>query len=227
MLIKERKVVQRTGQPGRGAPVDGVPLGEAIKNYRLWAIWLIFLVGSSCTLALVPQLPTMLADRGFTPADAARGASVLGIGLLAGRLLTGMLLDRIHAPLVACAFFVAGALGIFLLRASHDYSALLCAAGLAGGRIGAEGDLFAYLVRSTFGLGSFGTLYGLCFSGYGLGAGIGPVAIGAYFDRYGNYDQALVILPVLLLIACGLTLTLGRYRDASERLGDVTSSQRA
>jgi MFS family permease len=224
MLIKERKQVQRTGQAGRAPAADGVPLADAVKTYRLWAIWLIFLVGSSCTLALVPQLPTMLADRGFTPADAARGASVLGVGLLAGRLLTGVLLDRIHAPFVTCVFFVAGACGIVLLRVSHDYSALLCAAGLVGLTIGAEGDLISYLVRSYFGLRSFGTLYGLCFSGYGLGAVIGPVAIGAYFDRYGSYEQALIILPGLLLIACVLTLTLGRYREAGKRLGDITSS---
>ncbi|CAG9186048.1 MFS transporter [Cupriavidus pinatubonensis] len=223
-LIRERKQVQRTRQPGRSAAVDGLPLAEAIKTYRLWAIWLVFLIGSSCTLALVPQLPTMLADRGITPADAARGASVLGIGLLAGRLMTGMLLDRLHAPFVACAFFVAGACGIFLLRASHDFSALLCAAALIGLTIGAEGDLISYLVRSYFGLRSFGTLYGLCFSGYGLGAVIGPVAIGAWFDRFGNYEQALVVLPCLLLVACMLTLTLGRYRNAGQPLADMKSS---
>jgi len=224
LLIKERKPVKRSGQPGRSAPADGVPLADAVKTYRLWAIWLIFLVGSSCTLALVPQLPTMLADRGFTPADAARGASVLGIGLLAGRLLTGVLLDRIHAPFVTCVFLVAGACGILLLRVSHDFSALLCAAALVGLTIGAEGDLISYLVRSYFGLRSFGTLYGLCFSGYGLGAVIGPVAIGAYFDRHGNYDLPLIILPCLLLGACVLSLTLGRYRDSGRGLASTTSS---
>ncbi|CAE6871020.1 L-lactate transporter [Paraburkholderia aspalathi] len=99
-LIRERIKVAPANGRGVSADVDGMPLGEALRNYRLWVIWLIFLIGSSCTLALVPQLAAMFADHGFTAADAARGASTLGIGLLAGRFLTGLLLDRIHAAVV-------------------------------------------------------------------------------------------------------------------------------
>lgn len=223
-LIRERKCVARGRHSGEGQSVDGVSLAEAVKTYRLWAIWFIFLIGSSCTLALVPQLPAMLVDRGFNSADAARGASMLGIGLLAGRLLTGVLLDRIHAPFVTCLFFITGAAGIVLLRVSHNYPAIMAAAALVGLTIGAEGDLISYLVRSYFGLRSFGTLYGLCFCGYGLGAVIGPVAIGKYFDRYGNYELPMVLLPCLLLSACVLALTLGRYRRLDERNAEVISS---
>ena len=223
-LIRERKPVEHGRQRGQGRPVDGVSVPEAVKTYRLWAIWFIFLIGSSCTLALVPHLPTMLADRGFSSADAARGASMLGIGLLAGRLVTGVLLDRIHAPFVTCLFFITGAAGIVLLNVSHDYAAIMLAAALVGLTIGAEGDLISYLVRSYFGLRSFGTLYGLCFCGYGLGAVIGPVSIGRYFDLHGNYDLPLVLLPCLLVSACVLALTLGRYRRSHERNAETTSS---
>jgi MFS family permease len=224
LLLKERKRAPRSVHRVDVEPADGLSLAEAAKTYRLWAIWFIFLIGSSCTLALVPHLPTMLADRGFSAADAARGASMLGTGLLAGRLLTGVLLDRIHAPYVTCLFFVAGAIGILLLRASHDLPALMVAAGLVGLTIGAEGDLISYMVRSYFGLRSFGTLYGLCFCGYGFGAVIGPVAIGTYFDRYGSYDLPLMMLPCTLLIASLLTLTLGRYRRSAQSVSDEVAT---
>lgn len=136
---------------------------------------------------------------------------MVGVGLLVGRLLTGLLIDRIHAPLVASVFFVGGAIGVFLLRGAHDYTALLIAATLIGLTIGAEGDLISYLVRSYFGLSSFGSLFGIAFSGYGLGAVIGPIALGAWFDRHGSYDVPLFVLPCMLVISATLVLSLGRY----------------
>ena len=48
-----------------------------------------------------------------------------------------------------------------------------------------------------------------------LGAVIGPIGLGAWFDRHGSYDLPLLVLPCMLLVAAGLVLSLGRYRVAS------------
>jgi MFS family permease len=127
-----------------------------------------------------------------------------------------------NAAIVTFLFFIVGAGGIVLLHATHDFQWLLLAAGLVGLTIGAEGDLISYLVRAYFGLRSFGTLYGIAFSGYGLGAVIGPVVTGAYFDRYGSYDLPLQVMPALLVGACVLSLTLGRYPRAGGHLAPAT-----
>lgn len=213
-LLRERfPAGSRAGRQALSAPA-GVPLSAAVRSYRLWAIWLVFVLSSAATLSLGPHLPSLFADRGFDAAMAARSASMMGVGLLIGRLMTGLLIDRIHAPLVAGVFFVGGAVGVFLLRGSHDYGTLLVATMLIGLTIGAEGDLISYLVRSYFGLTSFGSLFGIAFSGYGLGAVIGPIGLGAWFDRHGSYDVPLLVLPCMLLAASGLVLSLGRYRIA-------------
>ncbi|RDK08164.1 MFS transporter [Cupriavidus lacunae] len=211
-LLRER------GRPGAAqareqAPAaEGVPVRQAVRSYRLWAIWAVFVLGSSATLSLGPHLPAMFVDKGFSPADAARSASMVGVGLLIGRILTGVLIDRIHAPFVACVFFIGGAVGIYLLGVTSDYQVLLVATTLIGLTIGAEGDLISFLVRSYFGLRSFGALFGIAFSGYGFGAVIGPVGLGVWFDRYGSYGAPLLVLPCMLLVAGALTLSLGRYR---------------
>jgi len=213
-LLRER--FNATGGARRAVIArEGVTLPAALRSYRLWAIWFVFVLSSAATLSLGPHLPSLFADRGFDAAMAARSASMVGIGLLVGRLLTGLLIDRIHAPLVASVFFVGGAIGVFLLRGSHDYGTLLIATTLIGLTIGAEGDLISYLVRAYFGLASFGTLFGIAFSGYGLGAVIGPIGLGAWFDRHGSYDLPLLVLPCTLLVAAALVLSLGRYRAGS------------
>lgn len=212
-LLRERV---RAGAVRSRAPApaaDGIPLRQAVRSYRLWAIWAVFVLGSSATLSLGPHLPAMFADKGFSPADAARSASMVGVGLLIGRILTGVLIDRIHAPFVACVFFLGGAVGIYLLGITNDYQVLLVATTLIGLTIGAEGDLISFLVRSYFGLRAFGALFGIAFSGYGFGAVIGPVGLGVWFDRYGSYGVPLLVLPCMLLLAGALTLSLGRYRQ--------------
>lgn len=216
-LLRER-IPARGGQDGhrRVATLPaGVALRIALRSYRLWALWFVFVLSSAATLSLGPHLPSLFADRGFDAAMAARSASTVGIGLLVGRLATGLLIDRIHAPFVASVFFVGGAIGVFLLRGAHDYTTLLVATALIGLTIGAEGDLISFLVRSYFGLTSFGALFGIAFSGYALGAVIGPIGLGAWFDRHGSYDVPLLVLPAMLLLASALVLSLGRYRSAS------------
>jgi cyanate permease len=64
-------------------------------------------------------------------------------------------------------------------------------------------------------LRAFGSLFGIAFSGYGFGAVIGPIGLGAWFDRHGSYDMPLLVLPCMLLAAAALTLSLGRYRRPS------------
>ena len=211
-LLRERF----SGSRGAKHVPQGVALAVAMRSYRLWAIWRVFVLSSAATLSLGPHLPSLFADRGFDAAMAARSASMVGVGLLVGRLLTGLLIDKIHAPLVASVFFIGGAVGVFLLRGTHDYAALLVATTLIGLTIGAEGDLISYLVRSYFGLTSFGSLFGIAFSGYGLGAVIGPIGLGAWFDRHGSYDVPLLVLPWMLLAAAALVLSLGRYKAGAE-----------
>jgi len=187
-------------------------VGDAFRSYRLWAIWLAFVLASAATLSINPHLPAMMADKGFSAGDAARSASMVGLGLLTGRLLTGLLIDHFHAPLIAAVFFITGAGGLLLLHGAEDFRTLMFAAVLIGLTIGAEGDLISYLIRAYFGLTSFGMLFGVGFSGYGIGAVIGPIAIGRYYDATHNYDVALLVMAGMLVCSALLLLSLGRYR---------------
>lgn len=206
--IPEREAVSRLGSPDTRAS-----LSTALRSYRLWAIFSMFVLASAATLSFGPHLPSMLIGKGFTAEEAARSASMVGVGLLIGRLVTGFLIDRIHAPYIACGFFLAGAIGCYLIRTSESYALLMGSCFLIGLTIGAEGDMIAYLVRSYFDLASFGTIFGIAFSGYAVGAVVGPIAVGMVFDRTSSYAGTLALMPWLLAVAGLLALSLGRYRS--------------
>lgn len=216
-LLRERQRIVQHAAANTAQSTEGVAISATLRSYRLWAIWLTFVLASASTLSLVPHLPAMFVDRGFSAAEAAYSASTVGIGLLIGRIGTGILIDRIHAPFVACTFFFGGAIGLLLLRGAADYNTLLASTVLIGLAIGAEGDLISYLIRAYFGARFSGTLFGVAFSGYGFGAVVGPISLGAWFDRQGNYEVPLMAMPCLLLVAGLLTLSLGRYRRPSVR----------
>ncbi|MEX3964612.1 MFS transporter [Paraburkholderia sp. EG286B] len=179
---------------------------------KLAVIFLVAFFASSATLSLNPHLPALLMDRGLSASSAAHCASLIGIGILVGRLLSGVLIDRFHAPLIGTGFFLAGTAGYLLLMNASSLQSALLACACIGLAIGAEGDLLSYLVRAYLGLRRFGLHYGIAFAGYALGAVIGPLAAGRYFDMNGNYELPLRLAPVLLVGASALLLSLGRYR---------------
>ena len=59
-------------------------------------------------------------DPGIAASTATGVLSAAGLALVAGRLLAGYLLDRIFAPYVAVAFFLAPLVGILLLFLGRD-----------------------------------------------------------------------------------------------------------
>jgi OFA family oxalate/formate antiporter-like MFS transporter len=212
-MLRERTTVAQAslGEPS-GVPVNGSTLAQSIRSWRLWTMFGVFLVASTAINWLFPHVPSLMMDRGFSLAQAAPMTSLMGAGLITGRLGTGILLDRVHAPYLACLFFALGAVGVMLLKGATHYPALLGAGFMLGLAIGAEGDLITYLVKAYFGLRSFGTLYGITFAGYTLGGVVGPIIVGKLFDIDHSYSLALTLSPYMLLAAAIVLMTLGKYR---------------
>jgi len=223
LLREKTKSSTRQLQTGSQDPEQKLFFRNALKSRKLWTICAVFFMAAVATLSLGPHLPALFSDKGFNAVDAAKAASMAGVGLLTGRLLTGILIDKVHAPYIAFSFFLIGAAGLYTLRVSSDYRILLMATTCIGLSIGAEGDLISYLVRSYFGTRSFGSLYGIAYSIYALGVVIGPIGVGRFFDAHGSYDLALIILPCILVFSGVLVLTLGRYQRLGSQSGDEAS----
>lgn len=193
----------------------GYSASEALRSRTFWLISVAFflaaLVVNGCSVHLIP----LLTDRGVSPGDAARIASVAGIALILGRVGAGWLLDHVFAPYLTVAFLCGPLLGIALLyQGAVGGEAVLCA-GLIGLGVGAEVDLISYLTARYFGLRAFGEIYGYLFGVFCLGTAIGPLVMGIGQAMLGSYDPILLGFFVCLLVACGLILCIGRYPNLS------------
>ena len=207
-----------TGDGGEsGAQVPGESGGlsgrEALRTRAYWLILVSFLLVGIAVPAVLTHLVPLLADRGADPTTAAAYLGVLGLGMLVGRLLSGVLMDYLFAPRVVALFLFGLILGLVLLIFVQPGPLLGLAAFLIGMAMGAEMSEIAYLCSRYFGVKAFGQIYGIMFSAFMLGGAIGPAALGLYYDRVGSYDGGLYVLPAMALIATLLVLLLGPFPD--------------
>jgi len=137
---------------------------------------------------------------------AAGVASLVGLFSIAGRLATGILLDRFRASLVGAAVFLLPiAACALLLMAGDNRGAQMLAAAIVGLTLGSEVDVIVYLTTRHFGLKHFGVLYGGLLTALSLGTAFGPLAAAAVHDRTGSYEQFL-FLTMLCMAGSSLAL---------------------
>src|SRR6185436_698785 len=83
-----------------GVVVPGASVAEAIRSRLFWTLIATIFGASMMVSGAIVHTSALLTDRGFTPGLAAAVISAMGAANLAGRLLTGWLVDRYAAPRV-------------------------------------------------------------------------------------------------------------------------------
>ena len=179
------------------------------------------LIGVGIT-SIHAHLVPMLIDRGVPPAKAAFAMSLLGLGLIAGRILSGWLMDRFFAPYVAAGFQLGMIVGLVILALDFSGPLAMLAGISVGLATGSEISEISYLVSRYFGLKAFGLLNGIMFAAFQLGSGVGAYAMGVYHDRAGDYLGALWVVTGLVVISTVLIAALGPYPAAARRPGGVS-----
>ena len=188
----------------------GFRLTQALGQKSLYVVsvavgCVAFVVG-----ALIPHLPAMLVDSGLGTAEAARIAALVGVSVIAGRLVVGYLVDYFFAPHVAAICLSLPAISALLLLTTDTSSAGLVAIGI-GFASGAEFDLVAYLISRYFGVRSYSAIYAIPYAVVMTAAGFGPVVVGRIYDLQGSYHLGLQICVVVGAAGALAFLFLGPY----------------
>ncbi len=202
----------RTGSArDRAVATTGASAAEGLRSRAFWIIVAVLFCCSIGQNGAIAHLSAMLTDRGVAPESAALAMSAMGLRALAGRLVTGALMDRFFAPRVAFALLSLAAFGTWLLSSAASAWMGIASALCIGIGMGGEADLTPFLLSKYFGLRSFSVLYGFTWTAYAIAGAIGPVIMGKAFDATGSYSALLIQLALLTLGAAGLTLLLPRY----------------
>jgi MFS family permease len=170
--------------------VTGSSLRQAVGTRPFWVLLSSFFLTAVATGAGVVPFPILLADRGVDPKVAAFIMSVIGIAMIAGRLICGALFDKLFAPRLTAVIFAAPMIGHFLLATGRSAALVIAAAVFLGSALGAEADALAYLTSRAFGIRHFGRLFGVAFSVFSAGAALGAAGLPALAAHLGRYAPA-------------------------------------
>lgn len=206
-FVRERPVA-RTSAKNSIRP----SVGTALTSRTFWIIAITVCLYAFTVNGAIAHLSALLTDRGVPAQGAAYCISVIGATGLAGRLITGLVLDRFFGPRVSQWMLLCTVAGIAILSLAASLSSGLAAAALIGFSMGSEGDITPYLLSRYFGIERLSTLYALTWTTYAIGGATGPLVVGRVFDVAGSYQPlAIQLLAVPAAIPCLLLFLLPRY----------------
>ena len=193
---------------------------QIFKNRNFWFILFMWIFFASGKFLIFTHLVPHVTDMGFSAREAATVLSVIGLTIIAGRVLIGSVSDKIGRKLavIICALLQAAAM-IWLIY-SVDLWMLYLFALFCGFTIGGFACCVGALITDTFELGTIGAAMGLLEVGAGIGGAIGPAMGGLIFDFSSSYSTAFLIAAAALLAAAVLTglvrRTTGKHITADE-----------
>ena len=213
-------------QAASAAGLPGWTLPEALRSRGFWLMWISILLVSFAYGGSLVHLPSMLGAQGFSRPETASVMMVFGLSIAAGRLITGLLLDRFWAPFVTLPILSLPALACWMLATDHSMTMTVAvlSAFLLGFAAGAETDLIAYLAGRYFGMANYGQIYGVLYMAFGIAASLSPTAYGWVRDTTGSYDPILFAAAVMFIVGAVLLLFLGPYPDLAARDGSSSST---
>ncbi|MEQ5842965.1 MFS transporter [Paraburkholderia acidicola] len=193
----------------QGGQDQDVKVRDAVKQYAFWALVLAFMLLGFNTTGMALHLVPMLLRAGLSGAQATLAQSLMGAGVILGRLAAGYLLDRVAPVRVTMLSLLGPTLGFagFGLFGVHA-GWLDLFAWLIGLGIGAEIDLLGFYVRRRFGTIAYGKLYCSIFAVFQLGSGVGAVAIAYAATRLNGYSAVLLAMAAFSAAALCLLATV-------------------
>lgn len=212
-FLRDSKVRPLPADREAGAPpqplLAGLTIPEALRNRALWQINLASLIMLALTIGLMVHQIPILTGAGLSRANSAMLASLGGLAGIAGKLITGTLLDRLDPRLVGGVTLGVTALAfVLLLDGLRTYPLMIAAVLINGYGAGCALQIGSYLTAQHAGMKNFGAIYGGMTSVVAIGSGLGPVLAGAAFDQTGNYDTFLIGGTIGCVLCGALTLLL-------------------
>ncbi len=208
----------KDGRRGRSAEQlredrgEGLSIGEALRSGPLQRIALATFITMLLGVGIqVHQVPILTAG-GITRQNAAYLVSLGGMAGIAGKIITGWLMDRANAGMVGGVILAISAIAYgMLIEQFRTVPLTIVAMMVIGFAAAAKMQICAYMTTRYAGMRNFGTIFGFMASLIALGGGLGPLVAGLVFDEFGTYDPLLFAAVGGTLLSAAMLVGLGNY----------------
>jgi len=205
----------RAQDAGLTARKEDFTPGEMLRTWQFYVLWFMYACGAGAGLMVISVAKKLGVGKSIGALEAGTIVVVtLAIGNGAGRIVAGMLSDKLGRRATMAIFFVFQAVMVILLALSGTVEALgggvmmAVIAALVGANYGANLALFPSTTKDYYGLKSFGMNYGLVFTAWGVGGFLMAMLAAKVKDAYDTFTYSYYASATLLIIAAVITLLL-------------------
>jgi MFS family permease len=184
--------------------LTGYTLAEALSSRNFWIVATVAMCTFYCILGMSANVFIYMSKSNYSAADASTGVSILFIGGLIGKVISGYLAENFGRKLIlltGLGLMLAG--GISLMAAVQRESSFALWTGLIAFGFGWGGiyTLIQLLSADLFGMRSLGKILASINILDAAGGALGPVVTGILFDVSGSYFLPFAVITGLLLVA--------------------------
>ncbi len=195
----------------------GFTSGQMLHTGQFWMIWTTFCFGALAGLMVIGNIALFgiqaLENSGIEAKEAAGIAavaiSILSIANGAGRIVWGLISDRIgRRKAIGIMSFLQGLMMLIFFSTGSNPLIFIMVATVIGFNFGGNFALFPAITADYFGNKSLGKNYGFTFSSYAVGGIAGPILGGFAAATAMGYAMAFYPAAVLCLLGAVLAFTL-------------------
>jgi MFS transporter, OFA family, oxalate/formate antiporter len=183
--------------------------GEMLRSPMFYLLWVIYFIGAGAGLMVISSVNGMakksMGENAFI------AVAVLAVGNAAGRIVAGILSDKIGRRWTLMLMLLAQAALMFIaipVTASQETTPALIVfvATFIGFNYGANLALFPSLTKDFWGLKSFGMNYGILFTAWGVGGFVlSRMQQMLTAQSGGSFQRSFLTAGTLLLVGSALT----------------------
>jgi OFA family oxalate/formate antiporter-like MFS transporter len=182
-------------------------LGEALKTWQWWALWVLFFINISAGISVISQEAPMFQELAAVNAKVAAGmVGIVSIGNAFGRIFWGSLSDMLGRRMAfvlmlgvqAVLFAVYPALHSVIVITSVTFVILMCYGG-------GFGTMPAFCA-DYFGSKNLGAIYGLMLTAWSFASAFGPLLSAHMREVTHTYRGALYVIAGVLAVSTALPL---------------------
>ncbi|MCB2074879.1 MAG: MFS transporter [Novosphingobium sp.] len=201
--------------------LPGLTAREAFTSAVFYKLAFAAVIANFVGIAIILNLIPILRWTELSPATAAQVASLIGIFTIAGRLISGGLIDRFDARIIAAAAtLLMFAMPGMLLLFPGNVATSIAGVAIAGMMGGAQTPCLAYLASRHLGQRAYATLYATIMAAMSLGVGLGPLMANFVYDQTQSYNLVLWAALPMFAIGALLFMSLGPYPDFEKKEKD-------
>ena len=186
-LVREPPAPPPSPVAADGVAGPEMTVGQALRTPQFIAIALTYFACCATHSGPIFHMVTNAIDHGISAMAATTVLSVAGLASLGGKIVCGLIADRVGAKQTLVAGLALQAVAVSLYVFAGALPSFYALAVMFGFAYGGVMPLYAILVREYFGAKIMGSIFGAVASVSTLGMSLGPWIGGRLYDAYGSY----------------------------------------